>query len=242
MKTLKTGLIRALIAFLSLPSLRADAPPAGPSYPPPGGVVFSVAGSAGLSSGRTNFYSNLDPSDYDELYWTFYSIDNPWHSSQGGSIGSMSYSGFNVSTGIATWNSTANMIWSTAQGTENISTRLVVQFQPYTGVASGPVASGFYTPVSAASADIGALPDAWPLLDAVAVTNPANSFQVWYRWETASGTPLLEYYNATSSVPNGEVRTSLSGGFYHTVPEPTSAGLVALGLGVLCARRRNARV
>ncbi len=231
--------LTALFLGLALDAAKLEAAPIGPVYPPPGGVTFSGSGTAGQTGGRTNFYTNMNPVSYDELYWTFYSIANPYHSSQGSSTGNMTFSDYNASTGIATWNSTANITWDTISGIQSIPTKLVVQLQPHTGLNSGPLGSGWLVPVTATTAGIGSLPANWTLADVAAVPQATNNFQAWYQFQTGSGIPLLSYYDSSSSTFGGEVRTGVSGGFYSTVPEPTAFMLLAVGAASLIFQRRR---
>lgn len=209
-----------------------------PVYPAPGGTTFSSSGIAGQASGRTNFYSGFDESQYNDLGWSLITVPNPYHFSQG-STGNMTYVGYNVSTGIMTWNSTSNAIWSTAFGTQNIATRLIAQIQPYTGSASGPLGSGWLTPTTAADEGLSSVfggDGAWPLVD-VDATGVEDQFQVWYRFETSGGSPLLSYYDSTNSLGGG-LNTGFSGGFLVSVPEPGAIALTLIGCFPLLRRRR----
>jgi len=49
-------------------------------YPPPGGVTFSSSGTL-VGDGRSQYYSNLNPSAYGSLYWGIDSVANIWDSS-----------------------------------------------------------------------------------------------------------------------------------------------------------------
>lgn len=210
-----------------------------PVYPAPGGTTFSGSGASGQASGRTNFYSGFDESKYDQLAWSMITIPNPYHSSEGGSGGDMTYSGYNAATGIMTWTSTSNAVWNTAFGTQNIATRLVAQFQPFTGTATGPLGSGWLAPITAASQVLESVfggSAGWPLVD-VDATGTEDQFQVWYRFETASGTPLLSYYDSSNSL-GGSMITGINGGFLVAVPEPGSLTLGLLSVGALLRRRR----
>lgn len=213
-----------------------------PVYPAPGGTTFSGSGSSGQAVGRTNFYSGFDESQYEDLAWSFITVPNPYHSGEGSSDGNMAYSDYNPTTGIMTWTSTSNATWLTAFGTQNVATRLIAQFQPFTGSSSGPLGSGWLVPTTAADEALSAVfggNGAWPLID-VDATGIQDQFQVWYRFETSGGTPLLDYYNASNSL-GGVMNTGSSGGFLVAVPEPSSAvlfGLASLGLATR-RRRRN---
>lgn len=204
----------------------------GPVYPPPGGVTFVGSGSTGSGIGRTQFYTGMDLSATEDMWWGYASIDNPRHSSQG-STGQMVFSSYNPVTGLAIWNSTANMTWSTAFGTQNISTRMVVQFQPYTGVASGFLSSGFLTPTTKGAAGISGNP-------AESVLLVTGDFQAQIRYETSGGTPLLDYYNGSSSFGGGVITNASAGFWYSETPEPVSFALTGIGLlaaGLLGRRR-----
>ena len=210
-----------------------------PVYPAPGGTTFSGSGVSGQASGRTNFYSGFDEGQYEELAWSFITIPNPYHSSEVDSGGNMTYSGFNAASGIMTWNSTSNAVWSTASGTQDTATRLVAQFQPFTGTASGPLGAGWLVPTTAATEALESVfggSAGWPLVD-VDATGSEDQFQVWYRFETASGTPILSYYDASSSL-GGSMNTGTNGGFLAAVPEPSVSLLGWIGAGLLLRRRR----
>jgi hypothetical protein len=224
-----------LLLAAALLAAEGHAAPDGPTYPPPGGVTFAASGngaSAGQAGGRTNFYTSLDSEAYGDLYWTFVSIDNPRHSSQS-DTGDMVFAGFDPGTGIATWNSTANMVWSTAFGVQSVATKVIVQFQPYSGINSGPLGTGWLVPTTAEAAEIDSLPSTnWALAGI-----EGENFQVWYQFQTASGSPLLSYYDNSHSL-GGSVATGVTGGFYSTVPEPGAGLLVAAGLSTLFLRRK----
>ena len=232
------------IAFGLAPSGFAD--PVGPVYPPPGGVTFASSASGatgGQSTGRSLFYTNFDDSALSALFFTFSDVDNPTHSSQGaaGATGNMNFTSFTPGTGIALWTSTANMIWNTAMGAQNIATQLRVQFQPYSGTHSGPLGAGWLVPGTASTAGITTLAPSTPVLDVAALPGTDN-YQLWYRYETSGGLPLVDFYNTSSSL-GGTSQLSQSGGFYSVAaPEPGSVGLLTMGIAGLLgiARRRSA--
>lgn len=204
----------------------------GPAYPPPGPgpVSFSSSGSSSTGIGRTNFYQNLDPSPYISLWFGYSSLANPIHSTQAGPATQMSAPTYNSTTGILISNSTANLVWNTAFGGQNIATQIEYQFQPYTGTNSGPLASGFLTP------DVKSLPG---LVGNRPLLVTGTSFQIWFRWETSGGTPLLDYYNSSNSL-GGSVSTSGATGFWADVadvPEPSSFALFGLSLAAIAALR-----
>jgi PEP-CTERM motif len=212
-----------------------------PVFPVPGGTTFSSSGtSSGQSGGRTNYYSGFDESQYDELAWSFITIPNPYHSTEAGPGGNMTYSGYNPGTGVMTWVSTSDAVWSTAFGAQNIATKLVAQFQPFTGTHNaGPLGSGWLVPTSAANEALSSVfggDGSWPLAD-VDATGVQDQFQVWFQFQTLAGTPLLQYYDSTNSL-GGSMNTGFTGGFLVSVPEPSTALLGGLGVLALLRRRR----
>lgn len=237
------ALAAALVAALaSVPAATAGAQLVGPVYPPPGGTTFAGSGSsigAGGSPGQLNTYRNFDDSRFVDLYWTPTQILNPRHSSQA-PTGSMSFAGYDAATGIATWTSTANVVYASASGTQSLATRLRMQFQPYTGANVGPLAAGWYAPTTVGAAGIAGLPSSWPVLDVAALASPNHEYQVWYRYETAGGAALGPAYDASHSL-GGALQTSLSGGFFYSTPEPGTVVLLASGLGVVAAAARRRR-
>jgi hypothetical protein len=178
------------------------------------------------TGGRTNIYSAINTSSYGGLWWTFSPIENPRHSSQGSTTtGQMAFSSYNAATGIITFTSTANMTWPANSGTENIATRVRMQLQPYTGSHSGPVGSGWLTPVTAGSISLASLPAGYPLIDIKALGATA-AYQVWYIIETSSGIPLDVYYGTYphTSTAGGSTVTSLTGSFFSSTPSTCNGG------------------
>jgi len=194
-----------------------------------GDVTFVGQGpGAKKAGGRTNIYSAINTAAYSGLWWTFYPIENPRHSSQGStSTGQMAFSSYDAATGIITFVSTANMTWPANSGTENITTRLRMQLQPYTGSHSGPLASGWITPVTAGDISLASLPANYPLIDIKATGNPGK-FQVWYSIETGSGVPLDDYYATYphTSIAGGSTITSVTGSFYERSASTCNGGPV----------------
>lgn len=233
-------LITVLCAALATPV--ALSAPSGPVYPPPGGVTFSTSNTdAGRASGRTLFYSGMQPAQYSELDWTFTSVANPYHQGfQGGFTGNMAFSGYNPSSGISSWVSTANITWLSAQSQPiSFQVTLQVQFQPFVGTPLGPMVSGWLVPTTVGALGIIGLPAAQSVLDVDARPNP-DSFQVWHRYvATSTGQALLDLYDNNNNGPS-LIFTSASGGFYWAppvpVPEPAAAWLWLLGLSALTTR------
>ena len=193
-------------------------------------VVFVGQGpGAKLTGGRTNIYSAINTSSYGGLWWTFTPIENPRHSSQGSSTGQMVFNNYNAATGIITFTSTANMIWPGVNGTENIATRVRMQLQPYTGSHSGPIGSGWITPVTAGGISLASLAAGYPLIDIKAIGATA-AYQVWYIVETAGGIPLDDYYNNPlhNSTVGGSTQTSLTGSFFSSTLSTCNGGLATV--------------
>jgi uncharacterized repeat protein (TIGR03803 family) len=191
-----------------------------------GDVTFVGSGNPKSAGGKTNIYSAINTTSYGGLWWTFYPIENPRHSSQGStSTGQMVFNNYNAATGIITFTSTANMTWSANSGTENVGTRVRMQLQPYTGTNTGPIASGFYTPVTAGGISLASLASGYALIDIKALGATA-AYQVWFIIEIASGTPVDDYYATyphTSTV-GGSIITSLTGSFFSSAPSTCNGG------------------
>ena len=152
----------------------------------------------------------------------------------------MTYSGYTGTTGIMTWSSTSDAVWNTAFGTQSVGTRLVAQFQPFTGTSSGPLGSGWLVPATAASEALESVfggTAGWPLVD-VDATGSEDQFQVWYRFETTSGTPLLSFYDSSNSL-GGSIITGTNGAFLVAVPEPSGALFALLSTASFVLRRRR---
>lgn len=140
--------IAVLLMFLALASL-AWAATFTMGFPPPGGVNFVSAdptgAASGNSGGQTFFFSNFNTASYNQLYWGLNVSANVW---EGTGTGNMTFLSYNSSTGIATWGSTANWVFTsgTNPGCCSTPTQLMVQLQPYTGSPNGFLASGFLSP------------------------------------------------------------------------------------------------
>ena len=117
-------------------------------FPPPGGVTFTQSGpGSGAANGETFSYTGLNSSQYHTLYWGLNSVANV---NEGTASGNMQFLGYNSTTGIAVWTSTANWVFTSPinPGCCNTATQLLVQLQPFTGTNAGFLSSGFLAPTT----------------------------------------------------------------------------------------------
>jgi hypothetical protein len=149
---MKKYAVSLLIAFLAAGMIMQASTTYTMGYPPPGGVTFSSNDSTGQDSGEpggeTFFYSGFTPADYSTLYWGLNTVANVAE----GSISSsnMAFQGYNSSSGLAIWLSTANWTFTSGLTGNPVSTQtaLLLQVQPYTGTASGFLTTGFINPTT----------------------------------------------------------------------------------------------
>jgi len=185
--------------------------------------TFAQGGNgATKTGGRTWMFTNFNlPAG--QVYWTL-KVANPKHATQSGTPASMAFTSYNSTTGIATWTSTSPMVYMNAQGQqESITTRVRLQFQPYTGTHSNaPLSSGWYNPITAGSISLNTLSSSWPMISLKDIPGP-DQFQVWYIIEEVStGLPLDVYYSTyphtyiNSSNPG--YSTSFGGDWYNSSP------------------------
>jgi len=236
MKLVRMLPLLPLLAAFCLSSVATQAQILGAVYPAPGGTTFSSSGTPISATGRTNFYSGFDLNATEDLWWSFTQIANPRLSNQS-ATGNMAFSSFNASTGIATWTSTSNLVIPTfTSGTVSTATKLVAQFQPYTGAGNAPLGSGWLTPTTAGAEGIPGFSSGWTFADVV------SNFQVWHQFQTSSGVALGSFYDSLSTSSGVQLVTNSSGGFYYTpIPEPsTYAALIGVAaLGMVAIRRRR---
>ena len=233
MKFVRFALPIAILVFAAFPAFGQT----GPVYPPPGGNLFSSSGASGSGTGATLKYSGFDSTAYSQLWWGPTSVQNVCNANSSSSCGSMSYTGYNSSTGVAEWDSTS--MWSYTDGfngSHNYNTRLLLQFQP--AGTTGGIGSTFLPATT-----IGPAPGA--------VLQVTGNFQAQVLFEADvnnTWTPVLNEYNSINeSQANAPVQTSLNGGFWSTPPAsptPEPAGLLYMGSGLLgiggWIRRRRA--
>jgi hypothetical protein len=149
---MKKYAVSLLIAFLAAGMIMQASTTYTMGYPPPGGVTFSSNDSTGQASGEaggeTFFYSGFNSADYSTLYWGLNTVANVAEGSI--STSNMAYQGYNSSTGLAIWLSTANWTFTSGLTGNPVSTgtALLMQVQPYTGTAGGFLTTGFINPTT----------------------------------------------------------------------------------------------
>lgn len=211
--------VTVLIAAAANP---AAAQVLGPQYPPPGGNTFSGSGSNVQTGGATWSYGGFDSSQYNQLWWGEQFVNNVC-SPAGCTNGTMNFTSYNQTTGVAIWtNSTPWTFTSGFGGTVSGTPEFVLQLAPGTAVTLNP--SGF--------------PGSPALV--VPVTGP---FTVNFEYEIG-GESVSQFFNSNNGGTGG-FEASNQSAFYYTAPlaatpEPTSilgfgTGLFLIG-GIL--RRR----
>jgi hypothetical protein len=98
-------------------------------YQPPGGVTFSSSGpGSGADGGKTFSYTGFNSGAYAKLYWGLNAVANV---NEGTPNGNMIFLNYNPSTGIATWVSTSDWVFTSGVGGGCCSTptQLLVQLQ-----------------------------------------------------------------------------------------------------------------
>ncbi|MGB8542921.1 MAG: right-handed parallel beta-helix repeat-containing protein [Candidatus Acidiferrales bacterium] len=166
-------------------------------YPPPGGVTLGQFGNgAGSANGQTFTYAGFNSSDYSQLYWGLNTVANVAESAV--SSTNMVFSGYNASTGIATWVSTADWTFTDPANGGSIvdtATQLLVQIQPLSNTNPGFLGSGFIAPTTTKGAlGISGNPSE-PLYQ---VTGP---YQVTFEFQTSGGVDIFDFNAANNGGP-----------------------------------------
>lgn len=152
-------------------------------YPPPGGVTFSSSGPGfGAAGGETFSYTGFNSGAYAKLYWGLNAVANV---NEGTPNGNMIFLNYNPSTGIATWVSTSDWVFTSGFGGGCCSTptQLLVQLPSYTNSNAGFLATGFLNPTTNKGA-LGITGD--PNEPLYQVTGP---YQATFEFEVWDGNP-----------------------------------------------------
>lgn len=192
----------------------------GPEFPPPGGVSYSGSGDSGRGGGLTWNYWNLDPTQYQNLYWgpseaVSMSIDNNFPTTLSFDPGSS-----NLGAGVAVWSGTA--LYTSpinAWGWMNVDFVLTVS-QP---LSVSPI--GGNTPV-------------WAQISG---TTFWSNLQFRVQDFNGSWEPLLDFVDTHSHYYGTYATSSFSGAFWHTnnvVTEPTQFFVLGAGICALAFIRR----
>ena len=180
------------------------------AYPPPGGVTTNFSGSSpGDPGGSSYIFTGFDPGAFTALYWGTYD-DN---SVAGGLDGTAHALSFSSSSGTsATWLGTTSYTNPANSSTSTVPIEMVITISglgadPWVSAASLGLPSG-----------MGSVVD-----DSVGADFTAH---VQFRADVGSGFVALN----SISVGGGLANSSVSGGFFSPVPEPSSLllGLTAL--------------
>lgn len=204
-------------------------------FPPAGGATLVQSGSSVGATGGTFAYSNFNSGSYLTLYWGVNTVANVAQSDVL-NPGNMTFLSYNPSTGILAFGSTAQ--WTFINGATSLpvttNTQLIVQVQPYTGVNSGFLGSGFLTGETTTKGALGVSGNAADPLFQVLSAAP---FQATFEFQTWDGTPgnigngldVADFYANNNGGSNPSVMaTSVDFEFWWNV-KTTTAKLVQVG-------------
>ena len=177
----------------------------------------STGSNPGEAGGRTWIFTDLIPTNYGGLWFTFNNIENPRHSSQA-PTGSMTFYSFDANTGVATFRSTAPLTWiNPANGQpQSVNTQFRMQIQPVGATGTSPMSAGVVGSipnniVDGGEAGLPGLGLDWSTLD----VSQQGDFQVWFAFEVqGTNQPLTEFYNNASTPPNTSFFTSVYSSFF----------------------------
>ncbi|HKB99082.1 MAG TPA: NosD domain-containing protein [Terriglobales bacterium] len=200
-------------------------------YPPPGGVTFTSSGpGSGADGGKTFSYTGFNSGAYAKLYWDLNAVANV---NEGTANGNMVFLNYNATTGIATWVSTSNWLFTSGFGNGccTTPTQLLVQLQPYTNSNLGFLSSGFLNPTTTKGA-LGITGD--PNEPLYQVTGPYQAtfeFEVWDGNTADAGVPtagdsIFDYNSNNNGGPG--VTTSVDFEFWWSY-KTTTAKTVQVG-------------
>jgi Periplasmic copper-binding protein (NosD) len=200
-------------------------------YPPPGGVTWTSSGPGdGADGGQTFSYTGFNSGAYAKLYWGLNAVANV---NEGTPNGNMTFLNYNATTGIATWVSTSNWVFTSGYGNGCCSTptQLLVQLQPYTNSNPGFLSVGFLNPTTTKGA-LGIAGNASePLYQVTGPYQATFEFEVWDGNPADAGVPTtgasIFDYNSNNNGGFG-VTTSVDFEFWWSY-KTTTAKTVQVG-------------
>lgn len=192
-------------------------------YPPPGGVTLNISGASPSDAGGSSYvFTAFDPMAFTSLYWGTFD-DNSVFAGLDGTAHPLAFSSASGTT--ATWSGTTSYTNPQNNSTSTVPVEMII-------TVSGLGA----TPWTAAA------PLGLPAGMGAVVDNSAGAdftANVQFLADVGSGFVALN----SISVGGGLANASVSGGFFASVPEPSSvalclAGVSALALSKVIRRKR----